>query len=202
MEIAIFGGSFNPPTRAHEAGVQACLDRQDIDEVWLMPSGYRADKPGLVDDQARLEMLQIVKRQEFYDNPRVVISDFELSLPRPTQTYKTMGALARAYPEHRFWFVSGADTYATMQNWEGGHQLKASLPMLLIPRIGYELPEPTQQLRQLEVLEDMVDGISSSQVRERLALGGPIEFLVCDAIARYIAEKGLYLAKGSKYVSI
>jgi nicotinic acid mononucleotide adenylyltransferase len=56
-KILLFGGSFSPPTLAHEAIIAACLDMKDFDEVWVMPSGDRADKVIAIQDEDRLKML-------------------------------------------------------------------------------------------------------------------------------------------------
>lgn len=140
MEIAVFGGTFDPPTVAHEAIIDACIKRSDIDEVWLLPSGVRADKPGMQPDDLRIALLQLLETQS--EKP-VRVSDFELTLPRPTKTYRTVEALKAAYPDHTFWFVFGADSYATMETWEQGEMLKKNLSMLLVKRLGYECPQET-----------------------------------------------------------
>ncbi len=105
MEVAIFGGTFDPPTVAHEAIIQACLTREDIDEVWLMPSGVRADKPGMRSDDTRLAMLELIMQQ--YRQTNLTVSDFELKLPRPSKTSTTAKALESAYPKNRFGLSSG-----------------------------------------------------------------------------------------------
>lgn len=57
----IYGGAFNPPTRAHQAILQACIDYAEqlsVDaEVWLMPSGDRVDKKIEASYADRLELL-------------------------------------------------------------------------------------------------------------------------------------------------
>jgi len=102
QNIAVFGGTFDPPTRAHEAIIESCLQRQDIDEVWLLPSGQRTDKNGMTSDDVRLAMLQHLQERVFLNDQRVVVSDFELQLPRPTQTWITAQALSDAYPSLHF----------------------------------------------------------------------------------------------------
>ena len=48
--IAIYGGSFDPITKAHLEVVEELLDNKAIqlDEVWIVPCGKRKDKPDLL----------------------------------------------------------------------------------------------------------------------------------------------------------
>src|SRR6185369_6587064 len=98
QRIILYGGSFNPPTIAHEAILQACLALPGFDEVWVMPSRTREDKEITVSDANRLQMLSILQQYAFTGESRLKISDFELKLPAPTRTARTLPALAAAYP--------------------------------------------------------------------------------------------------------
>jgi nicotinate-nucleotide adenylyltransferase len=192
-EIAILGGSFNPPTIAHQAIIAACLKRPEFDEVWVMPSGERYDKDIDASDNDRLAMLQAMKRDVFANDPRLSISDFEMGLPRPSETYRTVGALAAAHADTRFWFVYGADSYQTMPSWRHGDELRAKLSMLVIARPGYAMPESTERIRHLQMPE-AVTHYSSTIVREAVRAEQRIEDFVCGAVARYIDEFRLYRA--------
>jgi nicotinate-nucleotide adenylyltransferase len=173
-EVAIFGGTFDPPTLAHEAIVRLCLDRSDIDEVWLLPSGKRQDKPDMLDDPTRLAMLQAVQAGSFRDEPRLVVSDFEMQLPQPSETYKTVQALLRTYPDHRFWFVFGSDSYHDMTNWRRGKALRRSIGMLVVPREGYVTPNQNKRVKPLATSAPNKP-LSSTMVRHALQHGASIK---------------------------
>lgn len=189
MEIAIFGGTFDPPTKAHEAIMAGLLDQPDIEQVWVMPSGVRDDKQGMGSDAVRMEMLQLIQRERFAANPRLVVSDFELELPRPTRTYQTVDALQANHPNDHFWFVFGADSIETMHAWMHGERLQKCLGMIAIPRAGHELPAPAPNIRYLDVQL----GISSSQVRAAVEAGEPIAPMVSPAIEAFVRMAGLYV---------
>ena len=131
--ILVLGGAFNPPTLAHEAMIARCLALPDFSEVWIMPSGDRIDKTiASASDQQRLDMLQVVRDKVFAGDPRLMITDFELRLPRPSATHATIAALEAAYPSIQFWFVFGADSYASMPNWPQGAELQKHLTRLVL----------------------------------------------------------------------
>src|SRR5688500_12607443 len=97
--ILVFGGSFSPPTLAHEEILRRCLSLPQFDEVWAMPSGDRLDKTIPAEDEDRLAMLEIVKTERFANNPRLHVSAFELELPQPTNTFDTLHWLRAQFPQ-------------------------------------------------------------------------------------------------------
>jgi nicotinate-nucleotide adenylyltransferase len=175
MHIIIFGGTFDPPTLAHEAIIAACLQEKGIDEVWVMPSGQRPDKPQMRDDAERLALLRAVKETSFQNEPRLRISDFEMRLPQPTETTATVVALEESYPGYTFWFVFGADSYQDMPAWRGGIELQRRLHMIVVPRGPHALPAAGRRVRHISVPDT---GISSTLVRQRLREGRTVTDLV------------------------
>jgi nicotinate-nucleotide adenylyltransferase len=188
MEIAIFGGTFDPPTRAHQAIIAALSREPRFDQVWIMPSGQRTDKPHMTPDELRLKLLQAA----LVDYPDTIATDFEMNLPQPTQTIQTYQLLRSAYPGHRFRYVFGADSYHDMPNWEQGRYLQTQLPMVLIERSGHELPQQTEQVWHLRVERIVQMGISSTAVRSMVATGMSVDDMVCPGVYALIAEHGLY----------
>jgi nicotinate-nucleotide adenylyltransferase len=130
MKVIIFGGSFSPPTLAHEEIIRQCLALAGFDEVWLMPSADRADKIISAGEAERLKMLQILKNKVFKD-PRLQICDIEYRLPKPTQLNRTVQFLSQEYPNNEFWFVFGGDAYRDMPNWANGEWLQNNLNIII-----------------------------------------------------------------------
>lgn len=187
--VLIFGGGFNPPTLAHQEIMRACLELPNFTELWVMPSGDRFDKQMNVDDSDRLEMLNRIKRYEFSDNSRLNISDFELHLPRPTQTHKTVSALESLYIDIDFWFIFGTDSYQNMPRWDKGLELQTSLNMVIVERSNTELP---QREGIITLRLNDCNGLSSTEARIAIRNGRPLESFVCQSVKRYIEERNLY----------
>lgn len=193
-DIAVFGGSFDPPTRAHSAIVRACLADDRFDEVWIMPSGDRTDKPGLQSSGVRLAMLDLLIAEEFATEDRLHLSRFEIDMPQVTEMYRTYRALQTQFPGSRFWFVFGADSVADMHTWGHGAELLEQLPMAVVPRSGYVVPSEARTIRQLAIRPDSVQPVSSTLVRDRIARRASIEDMVCGSVAAYILCQRLYAA--------
>ena len=188
-EIAIFGGSFNPPTRAHEAVIRACLDEPFIDQVWVMPSGDRIDKQYAATDKDRLNMLEIMCQEAFDDDPRVQICRLEMDMPRPTQTYKTVQEIHKRHPGRLFRFVYGCDAYRGMPKWQNGDKLQRELPILIAKRNHEHLPHADNLIQ----LDHAPNGLSSAtDVRQAIAAGNPVNHMVCSGVELYIKQHDLY----------
>lgn len=189
-KVLIFGGSFSPPTLAHEAIIKACLALGKFDELWLMPSRDRDDKEMSASDVHRLEMVNIMKNTTFAGDGRVRVSNLELNLPAPTKLYKTVQALSKTYPQTEFWFAFGVDAYEDMPKWERGRELKQSLNIIVL---GDNPPEGTANLKTLFVkLNPQYSNRSSTQARKALASGGSTKGVMNQAVAVYVIKHKLY----------
>lgn len=181
-EAIIYGGAFNPPTNAHKAILRACVVEAEKNEaeVWVLPSGNRADKTINNSVQKRVELVNALIKSigSFATTVNVELS--ELLADTPTQTYQTHAALTRQYPEHDQTWVFGADSIATMPSWEQGRVLWQNLSMLVVPRPGIELAEIPPNARELKVAT--ID-VSSTLVRELLVRGDAVDALVPPEVA-------------------
>lgn len=187
MKILIFGGSFSPPTKAHEQIIKFGL--ANFDQVWAMPSNDRDDKSMSAAPKYRLAMLGLVKRHAFNSNPRLKISRLELNLGIPSKTYKTVAELERKFPNHEFWFAYGEDSYDDMANWEYGKRLKQTMKILLFTR-GQKLKELGTNVTVAKV---KIDQASSSEVRERIKSKRPVG-IINKAVGDYIKSNRLFIS--------
>ena len=95
--IGLFGGTFNPIHLGHLALAKAICDSEKLDELWFLVSPQNPFKVNmaLLDDNKRLELVKLAVE----GNEKLVASDFEFNLPRPSYTYHTLNALRKAYPD-------------------------------------------------------------------------------------------------------
>ncbi len=133
MKIGIYGGSFNPIHFGHIGLAKWVAENTDLDEVWLMvsPNNPLKDKSILADEQERLEKAREAMRQE---GKRIVVSDFEFHLPRPTYTANTLRALAKEYPEHEFTLIIGEDNLHIFDQWREYQYILDNYRVFVYPR--------------------------------------------------------------------
>ena len=176
-ETIIYGGAFNPPTLAHQAILQACVNHAEtIDaDVWLLPSGNRSDKTIEVPVERRLDMLRALSRDVVRRSVQIDILTTELERQIPTETIDTVQELNATYPGTRFSWVFGSDSVETMPSWRGGQWMMDNLPMLIVERPG----SPVRTLgHPPTILPIPASTANSSEVRKRMAHNLSIDELV------------------------
>lgn len=155
-----------------------------------MPSGNRADKTISASDEDRLAMLQIVKKEVFANDPRLVVSRFELDLPRPTRLHQTVTELQKAYPDTMFWFAFGGDAYAAMHSWYKADEFITRLRIVVFT--DRPVPEvATGRAMRLQIPADFQQ-MSSTEVREAISRGEDVKSLVSRSIITFINSYELY----------
>ena len=172
MKVGIYGGSFNPIHFGHTGLATWVLENTDLDEVWLMvsPNNPLKDKSILADEQERLKNAKeaIETLPTSLQGRRVVVSDFEFHLPRPTYTANTMRALANAYPEHQFTLIIGEDNLQIFDKWRESDFLLNHFRIFVYPRHGcppYNIPPA----RDMQILKNApYFDISSTELRKNL----------------------------------
>ncbi len=133
--IGLLGGSFNPAHRGHRALSLAAIDALGLDEVWWLVSPGNPLKEG-AKDMAPFEA-RLASAKEMARRAPIQVSDFELQAGT-RYTVDTVAELQRAYPNHRFIWLMGADTVAQFHQWKDWRRLAEALPIAVIPRPGYD----------------------------------------------------------------
>lgn len=169
-ETLIYGGAFYPPTRAHQAILQGCIDYAEprSADVWLLPSASRIDKriPETVEN--RIALCEALRRDVIQRTVTVEICRIELQRDIPTETYDTVQEFIARYPDRSFTWVFGADAVANMRLWGHGDWLYENLSMLVVSRP--DTPPLSLGLRAMWLQVETGD-VSSTEVRRRIAAG-------------------------------
>jgi nicotinate-nucleotide adenylyltransferase len=174
---------------AHEAASQLGLER-----VLLMPAReapHRAIEPEPGPD-VRLEMVELAA----WDDELLEASDLEVRREGPSYTFRTLELLDEERPGDDLTFLMGADVAASLESWRQPERVLELAGIGIASRPGTVLDEAEAALERLgseaEIIRMPELGVSSTRIRRRIASGRPIRYLVPDAIAELIAERGLY----------
>jgi nicotinate-nucleotide adenylyltransferase len=96
-------------------------------------------------------------------------------------------------------FVMGADAAVGLESWRRPERVAELARLAVARRSGISDAEVAAVMRSLgadqgqaTMLEMPQFGVSSSSVRERAAAGRPLRYLVPEAVARFVEEKGVY----------
>ncbi len=186
MKIGIYGGSFNPVHRGHTELARALVRQGLVDQVWLMVSPLNPLKEANRSEYAsyddRVRMAQLATA----DIDGVVVSDFERPLPVPSYTITTLHALEKAYPQHQFVLVVGADNWQHFGRWYQSDEIRRCYPILVYKRPGYEVTD-------VPTVDTPLYDISSTRLRAALRQGADTAGWLHPQVVQYIKEKGIYI---------
>lgn len=176
----LFGGIFNPPHLGHLELARAALERFRLERLLVLVVARPAHKPVDVDVETRLRLAEAA----FGDLPKSEVRQEPHSF---TVDSLREGRFSEAV------FLVGADEYADFATWRDPEGVLSRAHLGVATRAGYPQPEIVAEHEgRVTFFEIESPPISSSDVRERVRRGEPIDHLVPRAVARLIAELGLY----------
>lgn len=200
---ALFGGSFNPIHFGHLLLADDVREQLDLDRVVFMPAGVPPHKPAgdIAPAADRYAMVKLA----IADNPAFDVSDLEIRRAGPSYTVDTLAALGVA-PSELFLLI-GSETFLDLLTWRDPRGVAARCRLVVVPRTGSAFDRESEPSRKvvreigLEIEDVLVVHatslpISASDLRVRAAEGRSLRYRVPPAVAAYIAERGLYGARG------
>ncbi len=202
MNIGLLGGTFDPIHTGHLIIAEDLRLKLALSQVLFIPARHpwlkmeRAITPG----EHRLEMVKLA----IGSNPHFEASTIELERPGLTYSVDTVSALkAELDPGAALFFIVGFDVLFELPVWKEPARLIEMCRIVAVRRPGHaeldwrslEQALPAVSSR-IEVLDAPLIEISSTQIRERVAQGMSIRYLVPEAVERYILEHKLYSISG------
>jgi len=190
QRIGRFGGSFNPVHLGHLLVAQAAREELALSRLFFIPAAQSPFKPGQAPAPAalRLQLLRLaLAGQADWE-----IDDQEVRRGGVSFSIDTVRDYTQRFPESELFYLIGADHVGQLPQWREADALARLVEFVVIPRPGQPPVETLARFRTRQ-LHGFPLGVSSSQVRERVKAGQPIEFLVGAAVAEAIAKNRLYL---------
>lgn len=170
----ILGGAFDPPHVGHVALAESAQRELGLDELVVVVVADPGHKDVHTAAEARLALT------------RAAFPDRRVELDHHARTVDMLRAGLWDDPV----LVIGADEYLDFQNWKEPETVLELARLGVAARPGFPLPErPGHRVLQFD-FDPMP--ISSSEIRERVARGEPIDGLVPPTVAETIARLGLY----------
>jgi len=201
--LVVYGGTFDPVHHGHLITARAVAEARGYEKVLLLPS---ADPPHKASAHAagadRLAMLRLaVEGDGLFE-----VSDLELRRPGKSYTFDTLSALREQHGrEVDVHWIIGADMLADLPNWYEAEQVvdQARVVVAMRPpwheRIDSILADLARRLgadranrlAEAVILTPLID-ISSTDIRQRVAAGLPVRYLVDEKVEKHIEDRNLY----------
>ena len=196
-KMGLFGGTFDPIHKGHISMALRLAQQMELDGIMLMPTFVPPHKikENMASAAHRLSMCRLAAEE----HPLLCVSDLELQRGGASFTVDTLTALCEQYPDTQWHLLVGADMFTTLRTWHRFSDIAEMAVLCTIAREGTDTDKLMEYAAALQAdgvrcFVDVcpVEPYSSTQVRERIAVGESVADLVGDKVDAYIRENGLY----------
>lgn len=208
--IGVLGGTFDPVHIGHLRSALEVAEVLALDELRLMPNARppHRDTPQ-VSAQDRLAMVRCAVEGV----PILSVDARELERDTPSYTIETLELMrAEMAASDQLFLLLGWDAFCGLPGWHRWEELLQHCHILVLQRPDADV-EPPDALRNLPAARSVSDpqalvgpaghiafvwqtplAVSATQIRQLLASGKSVRFLVPDAVLAYIDAHNLYRA--------
>jgi nicotinate-nucleotide adenylyltransferase len=183
MRIGIYGGTFDPVHHGHLILARQALEEFKLDRLVFVPT---AESPFKIHNHTapatdRLAMLQLAIKGE----DRFEVDPVEIERGGVSYSIDTVKMFRSRDPEAELFFLVGEDNAYRLTDWHRFEELKKMVGFVVLSRSeDFQSPEYPVVQRRIE--------ISSTEIRNRVANGESITYLVPESVKRYIEQHQLY----------
>lgn len=196
MTVGLLGGTFDPPHVGHVALARAAIRHFELEPLLVAPTGRTPGKAVASDPDVRVRLAEAA----FADVPGVEVSRIDVDRPQPAYSFETVRWVHDRWGEPLF--VVGADRFADFLTWREPNEVLRYARLGVATRPGFDLRSlddvlaAVEQPERVEFFEIPPIPVSSTEVRERVAAGLPIDWLVPRGVEQLIVALGLYREPG------
>ena len=198
MNIAILGGSFDPPHQGHQATAKRLLKLFNFGEVWLMPCYQHPFSKNLSPSDNRLEMTK------YLESNSIKVSDFEVTKKSTSYSIDTLKYMEKTRPKDKFFWVIGTDQVKDFTKWKDWKEIINKFRLVVVPRTNFKKAE--KELKNIAKLVAFPKHIilvgknkfppiyvSSTLIRKKIKEKKSISNMMPKKVEEYIIRHGLYL---------
>ena len=214
VRVGLLGGTFDPIHRGHLQLAEAALRVAGLEKVYLVtsvrpPHKTRKTEANFLDRHAMVALAAL-------DHPRLIPSSLEYgregksySVDTIRQFKQRLGAASEVF------FVLGIDTFLDISSWKDFERLPRLCRFLVFSRPGFDESQLALRIprgflesacvidernpislaphRRCYLYREFSNGISSSEVRERIRRGQSVNDMLPPAVLEYIGKNRLYV---------
>ena len=212
VNVAIFGGTFDPVHSGHLVAARAAQAAFALDQIHFVPAAVPPHKRSrrLTAFAHRYAMVSLACAGIAGFIPSLLDASEE-EPPEPSYSITTVRRMrAQLKPDDRLHYLIGVDAFLDIGHWNECIALLDEAEFIVVSRPGFSIarvvesippelnaqPESDQTIRlrrtRVHLLTTVEADISSSEIRTRVAQKLSICKLVPDAVGEYISKLSLY----------
>lgn len=195
--LGIMGGTFNPIHYGHLVAAEQARAKFNLDEVVFVPSGTPPHKEGrdIIDAEHRY----IITALATATNPFFSVSRAEIDRSGPSYAVDTIKFFQNQYTDRnpKLFFITGMDAVMEILSWRKPDTIMEMCTIIAATRPGYDNEKLSRaigknNMEAIKLLEASALAISSTDIRNRIAAGLPVRYLLPETVEQYIKKHGLY----------
>ena len=202
--LGLMGGTFDPVHLGHLVAAEAVLTDFHLDKVVFVPSGqppHKAEKKVSPKEKRWLMTELATVTNPFFGVSPVEINRTGFSYSADTVQY----FLGQMETGSELYFITGADAIMEILTWKKLDVLFGSCTLIAATRPGFQQQQmmewlsshlKQEYLAKIIYIEIPAMAISSTDIRERVAMKRSIKYLVPETVEQYIYKQGLYANEG------
>lgn len=185
--FGLLGGTFDPIHIGHLVLALEASEQRDLDAVVVVPARDPWQKRTVVaSPEQRLDMVN----RAIAGHSRLLSSAVDLDREGPSYAINTVNDLSDQFPDAEFEFIIGSDALATVPTWHRTDELTKRVVFICAQRPGTPIEIPPEA--KVATINVPLLDVSSTDIRDRVAQGRSIAFLVPDAVGEYLHDEGIY----------
>ena len=187
MRIGILGGTFDPIHMGHLILGEEALGQLNLDKIVFVPAYLPPHKPrgSFASSNERYRMVHLAT----CSNPHFEVSRIELEEKGKSYSIETIKKFKKKYSKAEVFFITGADSLKGLFSWKDIKQIFRLSHFVIAKRLDYPIKNVPKTVKTISIIPV---GISSSEIRRRIAKNKSIHYLVPDKVVEYIKRKRLY----------
>lgn len=188
--LGIFGGTFDPPHVGHLVSAVNVRHELRLDRVLMVVNDVPWQKAGSRAISSAADRLAMVQAA-VADVDGLEASRIEIDAGGPSFTADTLATLIAEDRERDLFVVLGADAAAGLSTWERAEEVRDLATIVVVERPGTPDAVPLDGWRWARVEVPSIE-VSSTDLRERVNDGRPLDYLVTREVVDWIDTHGLY----------
>ncbi|MEI6035913.1 MAG: nicotinate-nucleotide adenylyltransferase [Verrucomicrobiae bacterium] len=182
-KLGLYGGSFDPIHNGHLILAREALETFGLDRVIFIPAGvspHKLERPP-APPKLRAEMVAAAVAGE----PGFAWSDCEIVREGPSFAIDTAREMQKIHPEAEIFYFLGEDNLPSLGTWKDIAALRALVTFVVFSRgtgpAGHGFPAISRRV-----------DISSTGIRNRIASGKSVRYLLPEATCAILFQHQLY----------
>jgi len=193
LRIGMFGGSFDPPHIGHFFCARVAAEKLGLDRLLVVPTAHQPHK--LEGPFAPSELRCRMVRALIANDTLFELSTLEIEREDISYTVDTLRDLAVAFPDPKYerYCLIGSDAFNEIDSWKDTRTIFQLARIVVLIRPGdAELEHRNRWVDRAIRIDIPKLEISSTDIRQRISQGLPVNLVIGEAVDEIIKEHNLY----------